>query len=144
MAIRQVYNNFFIGTLVEISGATMNSGCVYLAEDTDEFFGVNSALEIFPITGLSLSGGTVNGDINLTSGHTFTINNVEVQSDKNYIYNQGLPAPVWNINHGLNKFPSITVINSANETVEGHINYIDGNNVILTFNGAFSGDAIFN
>jgi len=63
---------------------------------------------------------------------------------QNFVYNQNIPASVWNITHGLNKLPAITVIDSANSTVEGYIEYVDDNNVILKFNGAFSGTAILN
>ena len=65
-------------------------------------------------------------------------------ADKHYAHAQGVAASVWNINHNLNKFPSVTVIDSGNNIVEGETNYTDLNNVILTFSGAFSGKAYFN
>ena len=68
----------------------------------------------------------------------------DVNGDKTYRHNQGTPASVWNVTHNLEKYPSIMILNGANEVVEGHILYVDTNNVTLTFNGAFSGDAIFN
>jgi len=67
-----------------------------------------------------------------------------VVGDKTFNYNQGLPSATWIITHGMNKYPSVIVINSTGDMVEGHIEYVDKNNVILTFSGAFSGDAIFN
>lgn len=48
------------------------------------------------------------------------------------------------VTHNLNKFPSITVIDSANDEVEGDYQYIDNNNVRLIFSAGFSGKAIFN
>lgn len=61
-----------------------------------------------------------------------------------YIHDQGLPSNIWNITHGLNKKPGVTVIDTANSVVRGHVQYLDNNSVILTFNYSFSGSAIFN
>lgn len=61
-----------------------------------------------------------------------------------FIFDQGLPITVWNINHNLNKYPSVTVVDSGNTVVVGQINYTDLNNLILTFNSAFSGKAYLN
>ena len=47
-------------------------------------------------------------------------------------------------NHKLNKYPSVTVIDSANNEVEGEISYIDLNNITIKFNSSFSGKAILN
>jgi len=68
----------------------------------------------------------------------------DLGADKTFLWNQGTPASTWYVAHSLSKYPSVVVIDSVNKTVEGHIEYVDDNNVILSFNGAFSGDAIFN
>ena len=36
-----------------------------------------------------------------------------------FTFTQGVPATTWNITHNLNKFPSITVIDTANTVVTG-------------------------
>jgi len=92
------------------------------------------------VTGLTESGVTTV----LAREPSGDVVQVEISGDKHYKYNQGLPAAVWTITHNLNKYPSVIVINSVNDVVEGHIEYVDLNNIILTFTGAFSGDAIFN
>jgi hypothetical protein len=69
---------------------------------------------------------------------------VYIQEDRYYIHEQGTPASSWTIQHDLGKKPSVTIIDSANTVVEGQIEYINDNIVTLTFNGAFSGKAIFN
>lgn len=58
-----------------------------------------------------------------------------------FIYTQPTPANVWTINHNLGFNPNITVQDSAGSTVEGDINYVSINQVIITFSGAFSGVA---
>ena len=64
--------------------------------------------------------------------------------NRTFIYNQGLPSEIWTILHNLNKFPSVSIKNSAGDIVEGFINYIDENNIVITFNSAFSGSAVLN
>lgn len=64
--------------------------------------------------------------------------------DRTYVHDQGTPAIIWTITHSLKKYPSVTVKNSAGDTVEGLIHYVDENNIILTFNAGFSGSAILN
>lgn len=64
--------------------------------------------------------------------------------DKNYVHDQSSPATVWTVNHGLNKRCSVVVVDSANSVVSGVIEYTDLNNIVLTFNSAFSGYAYFN
>lgn len=68
----------------------------------------------------------------------------DLQSDKNYVHEQGVPSNIWICNHNLNKKASVTVVNSAEEKVKGKIEYINKNTVKITFNGAFSGEAYFN
>jgi hypothetical protein len=55
---------------------------------------------------------------------------------------------VWGTNgivtHNLGKFPSITVIDTANTVVTGEYTYIDSNNVTLKFSAAFAGKAYLN
>ena len=64
--------------------------------------------------------------------------------DKHYTHTQDVVSDIWTIQHNLNKMPSITVIDSAGSEVFGEIDYVDENNVTLTFTGAFSGKAYLN
>jgi len=64
--------------------------------------------------------------------------------DKNFVHNQAAPLAVWNVNHGLNKRCSVTVVNSADEIVYGDVTYVDNNNITITFSAAFAGKAYFN
>ncbi len=62
-----------------------------------------------------------------------------VGTDKKYIYTQDIATDVWNVNHNLNKYPSVTVVDSAGSVVIGEVTYIDENNLKVEFSGAFSG-----
>ena len=65
-------------------------------------------------------------------------------TDKTFEFTQGVPSTTWNIQHNLNKFPSITVIDTADTVVTGEYTYIDNNNVTLTFSAGFAGKAYLN
>jgi len=65
-------------------------------------------------------------------------------SDLNHVHDQGVASDIWNINHNLNKFASVTVVDSAGSIVEGCVTIIDSNNVTINFSSSFSGKAFFN
>lgn len=69
--------------------------------------------------------------------------NVQV-NDKNYVHNQIVASNFWEIQHNLDKYPSVSIVDSGNNLVVGEIKYIDSNNIIITFTSAFSGKAYFN
>ena len=64
--------------------------------------------------------------------------------DKNFVYVQPTPSNSWVINHNLNKYCSVTVVDSAKTEIIGDLQYIDLNTLILTFVGTFSGQAYCN
>jgi hypothetical protein len=64
--------------------------------------------------------------------------------DKTFVHVQYEASEVWHINHNLNKYPVVTVIDSAGSVVVGNIEYIDINNITVSFTGGFSGRAICN
>lgn len=68
----------------------------------------------------------------------------DLKSDSNYIHDQYTPEDVWEINHNLNKFPTIQIVDSSNKIVEGYIEHENENKSIAMFNGKFSGKAICN
>jgi hypothetical protein len=64
--------------------------------------------------------------------------------DLHYTHTQGAPATSWIVSHMLNKFPSVTVVDTGNTAILPDIHYVDANNVILTFGSATTGKAYFN
>jgi len=69
---------------------------------------------------------------------------LDVEQDKNFLYTQNVPSNIWNITHTLNKFPSVSVKDSAGTTVFGQVDYINVITLTITFNSSFSGVAILN
>lgn len=48
------------------------------------------------------------------------------------------------VTHNLGKYPSITIIDSANDEVEGNVEYISTNQLVVSFSAPFSGSVICN
>lgn len=67
-----------------------------------------------------------------------------VNLDKNYVHEQIIPSTNWTITHNLNKVPSVTILDSSNRDVKGEMEVINNNEIVLSFNGAFSGKAHLN
>ena len=94
---------------------------------------------------LTLVGGGSNGVISENAFYDFAVFTLSSGlADKTFEFTQGVPAVTWNIQHNLGKFPSITVIDTADTVVTGQYTYIDNNNVTLTFSAAFAGKAYLN
>ena len=114
-----------------------------------------SSFGVFTFTSLAaVAGKTDIYDIGLTfikgagsiqKKHVYGINiDPSDATDKTFEFTQGVPSTTWNIQHNLNKFPSITVIDTADTVVTGQYTYIDNNNVTLTFSAGFAGKAYLN
>lgn len=67
-----------------------------------------------------------------------------VGTDKNFIFTQSSASDTWTINHTLNKFPSVSVVDSAGSIVIGNITYNSTSQITLTFSASFSGKAYLN
>ena len=66
------------------------------------------------------------------------------QADKTYVYIQASPSVLWNINHNLGKFPSVSVVNINYVLLYGEVTYVDSNNLTIAFSAGFSGKAYMN
>lgn len=58
-----------------------------------------------------------------------------------FVYSQNTPATTWTINHNLDKYPLITVVDSGNSVVIGSIQYPSLNTAVITFTVPFGGFA---
>lgn len=65
-------------------------------------------------------------------------------SDANYLHTQTVPSTTWIINHNLDKYPAVTIVDSAGSEVEGAVQHVSRNQVVLSFNVAFGGSAFLN
>lgn len=61
-----------------------------------------------------------------------------------YVYNQAVPSALWVISHGLGRFPSVIVVDSAGSLVVGDVLYESSNTVKVSFEASFGGIAYLN
>ena len=96
------------------------------------------------VSTLNLTNIGGNGNLDLNKFYDFAVFTLSSQHAPTFIFSQVQPATVWNVQHNLNNFPSITVIDNAGTVVSGQYTYIDNNNVTLTFSAGFAGKAYLN
>ncbi len=68
----------------------------------------------------------------------------KITDDKTYIFEQGIASDVWYITHNLDKYPSVTVVDTAGTQFYVEVKYIDKSNIVLYMNGATKGKAYLN
>lgn len=71
------------------------------------------------------------------------IDNIDV-TDDTFVYEQGIASDVWVITHNLNKYPSITLVDSAGTVFKAKEEYNSANQVTIYLNGATTGKAYLN
>ncbi len=142
-------------SITDVSGANTVAFITYLVgnniliseqNDIDKFghFTIDSYVQktadVYTLTLTSLTG---NGNFDVDKFYDFAVFTLS-SPDKTFEFTQGVPATTWNIQHNLNKFPSVSVINNNNVVINGEVTYIDNNNVQINFSAGFSGKAYLN
>lgn len=64
--------------------------------------------------------------------------------DAHFVFAQEQNSDEWQVEHNLNKYPSVTIVDSGGNVVFTEVEYTDLNNLIIRFNGASSGKAYLN
>lgn len=102
---------------------------------------------IFPGGGGSGSGGGSGGDLViegstligvLTSGNTAKI------WSRSYVHEQGVSSDTWVIQHNLNKYPDVVLVDSAGTVFRATCTYNSLNKCTIYINGATTGKAFLN
>ena len=65
-------------------------------------------------------------------------------SDKTFVHDQAIPSDIWTITHNLGKFPSVSVVDTQKQIYWGNVEYINSNQLKVTFSAAFAGQAFLN
>lgn len=58
-----------------------------------------------------------------------------------YVHQQSVAASTWTINHTLNGFPSVTIVDSTGDQIFSDVNYVSSTQVVVNFGSPFSGTA---
>lgn len=143
-------------SITDVSGANTVAFLTYLVgnniliseqNDIDKFghFTIDSYVQKTPgVYTLTLTSLTGNGNFDVNKFYDFAVFTLSSQGAPTFVFTQGVPATTWNIQHGLGKFPSVSVINNNNVVINGEVIYIDNNNVQLNFSAGFTGKAYLN
>jgi hypothetical protein len=93
------------------------------------------------ITGVDVSSGTENIYLTLykRDGSTLT-DSLKFK----HIHNQTTATSEWTIEHNLNCYPSVTIVDSSNAEVVGEVEYVNNNSLKAKFSASFSGTAYLN
>ena len=100
-----------------------------------------SAAGFYTLNLTSLGG---NGNLTDLLYYDFAVFTLSSQGAPTFIFTQAVADTVWNVNHNLGKFPSVSVTNNNNIVTNGEITYIDNNNLTCTFSAGFAGTAYLN
>lgn len=65
--------------------------------------------------------------------------------DLNYVYTQPIASSTWEVTHNLEKYPSVTIVDSGGTTImPNEVNYDSNNKVTIKFLAQFTGKAYLN
>jgi len=65
-------------------------------------------------------------------------------SDKTFVHDQAIPSATWTITHNLGKFPSVSVVDTQKQIYWGDVEYVNSNQLKVTFSAGFAGQAFLN
>lgn len=122
-------NNFGIYKVISISPVPGNTNFL---DFTLEAVNAHGNILEDKFYGIAVYPGFVNPNIDPNTG------------DKNFVYTQAVASAVWNIEHNLDKFPSVSVVDDDNNQVYGSVTYNTVNDLTITFTAPFAGKAYMN
>ena len=64
--------------------------------------------------------------------------------DAHFVFSQEVVSRVWEIEHNLNKYPSVTIVDSGDNVLYTEIEYINKNTLEVRFEASTSGKAYMN
>lgn len=91
---------------------------------------------------LNVNARVANGTI--TGGEPLLIESDFRVLENNYTHTQISSSQTWTITHGLNKRPSVTVVDDGDNVILGDIQYINENELTINFASPISGKAYLN
>ena len=63
---------------------------------------------------------------------------------KPFVFTQSVSSRTWEIEHNLEKYPSVSIVDSGGNQVMGDVTYNSDNKLTVNFSSAFSGKAYLN
>lgn len=62
----------------------------------------------------------------------------------NYIHDQQVASATWVVTHNMGKYPSVSIVDTADDEVIGQVTYNSNNQLTITFSAPMSGKAYLN
>lgn len=83
--------------------------------------------------------------VNITVGSlkTFMEENAEFIAETTTFF-QNTASNTWSVTHNLNKYPSVTTVDSTNDMIVGDVVYNSSNSLTINFSSSVSGKAYLN
>lgn len=141
--VHTFYTNPLIGSYVFVTDAeNISNWAIYIwnssvQDITDlDFYNIG-------LTHIDSSGSLVNGKdylISLLQADSI----IPIQGDKNFVYTQNVASSTWVVTHNLNKYCSVSIVDSAGTIVFGDIIYNNLNQCTISFTSQFSGQVFCN
>lgn len=79
-----------------------------------------------------------------TAGNGIVIDHNVIKAKAKYIHDQVTAANTWEIQHNLDDFPSVTIVDTAGTIFDCKVRYIDSNRCIVEMNLPVRGKAYLN
>ena len=127
--------NYLNGTVAPLQSQIGLLSNLTTADKTNLIAAINEVNNHVNVDGTTLA---VSGDQLQLKNSAGTVLSFVIRA---FVFEQGTPATEWIIEHNLDKYPSYSVVDSAGNTVEVAVNYVNRNKLILKMNSAFSGKA---
>lgn len=65
-------------------------------------------------------------------------------SSTTFTFEQSVASDTWNVMHNLDKYPSVSIVDSGGNLVDGEVKYVTSNRILINFTSPFSGKAYLN
>lgn len=118
-----------------------------LYSDIVEYLSAKAKSRYLPvITPLVLDNGIIGptdftGDtIDLSLNYAY----IKLMTRDYYLHDQQTSSTTWVVTHNMNKYPSINIVDTANDIIMGEVRYNSLNQLTITFTAAVSGKAYLN
>lgn len=80
----------------------------------------------------------------LEDGKVYLLSKYSAAGDKHYTHVQNSASTTWTVAHNLNKKPSVSIVDSADNVIIGQVEHTNLNNLTITLSAATSGKAYIN
>jgi hypothetical protein len=117
----------------------------FVVDTFDDLLSLDNTYEGLPVYVIDRKSTyiRINGSSS-TNSSDWRLNGQGGSTNNSFRYSSDTKKLVWEIEHNLQKYPSVVVTDTAGTTYEGNVRYIDDNKLTITFSVPFKGYADLN